>query len=90
MRLHGYIHARTHFQATHATEGYIQFRTIFLNRPSDCRYAVVEVIPEEYLVIDLFDTQFDNNIFTPGGMRSHPTLNAAILAGILLYEPHFQ
>lgn len=86
MRLHGYLHAETRFQATHATEGYVAYQHIFVSRPDGCRYAIVEVIPEEYLVIDLFDTQCDNHIFTPGALRSYPTLDAAVLAGILLYE----
>lgn len=86
MRLHGYLHARTRFQATHATEGYVSFHHIFTRRPEGCRYAIVEVIPEEYLVIDTFDTRYENHIFTAGASHGHPSLDAAIVAGILLYE----
>ena len=86
MRLHGYLHPDTQFTGAAYTEGYVPFLHVFVHRPPSCRYAIVEIIPEEYLVIDLFDTQLANHIFVVGAYQSHSTLNAAIVAGILLYQ----
>lgn len=86
MRLHGYLHRHTRLQVTHATEGFVPYSYVFVHRPDHCRYAVVEVVPEEYIVIDLFDTQLTNHTFTVGDYRAYPSLDAAVVAGVLMYD----
>lgn len=70
-------------------EGSSVFDEIYVRRPDDCRYAVVE-IDEQIYVIDLFDTRAEHRggrrLLTRGKTTPYGSLDAAVMATTLGYD----
>lgn len=69
-------------------EGYSTLTNIFMRRDGGCRYAVVEDTTG-VLVVDLFDLRWagpDRFAMAVGAHQRHATLDAAIMATLLLYK----
>lgn len=60
-------------------EGTLEFGDILLQRPSDCRYAILEK-GDTYYALDLHETEIDRNlIITEPVPHAFPDMDAAIM-----------
>lgn len=68
-------------------EGASTLFQIFLQRPDDCRYAILEVPSDGFLSVDLFDLrQSSYHDLHLGAHTRHETYDAAIVATAIRYS----
>jgi hypothetical protein len=86
MRLIAYVSEKGGVQRVDE-EGFGDFNHVFILRPIDYRYGVVEVTkPPRFMLIDFYDVRTDRQIATlePGWTRSFDTEDGALMAGVLM------
>lgn len=72
--------------------GTVTYNRIFIQRPSNCRYAIVEVWSlskhaAEVLVFDLYQTyEQADQLIPPTPVGTHDDADTAIMATAMLYE----
>ena len=67
-------------------EGSMTFVQVYVQRPRDCRYAIVETAQSEVLAIDLYNAHTIDNTLWVGDYKAYPTVDAAVMATALNYE----
>lgn len=68
--------------------GTMTFTQVFVQRPDSCRYAVIQPASgvDEYLVVDLFETTYDDRAVYMGPHLTFPTLDAALMSRMINYD----
>lgn len=74
--------------------GTVDFVWLFMNRPNDCRYAVVSQWnvarhAEDFLVFDMYEAQESlksGKLVAPPPLRTEVDADTAIMATAMLYE----
>ncbi len=73
--------------------GTVNFTRIFLQRPNDCRYAIVSLYnvadhKEDVMVFDLYETmeRGDSKLEAPQPVKCCDDLDGAIMATLMLYR----
>lgn len=68
--------------------GTMTFTQVFVMRPDGCRYAVIEAVaePDKFLVVDLYETTYDDRTVYMGPLLTFPTLDAALMSRMLNYD----
>ena len=98
MHLHTYVCEGGRVRNFHK-EGTLEFVDVFNMPPSNCRYAVVQVVGEEFVTVyDLYNATItrewvrvgeeepDKATIGPGKLETYPTLDAAVMATALRHE----
>jgi hypothetical protein len=69
-------------------EGTLTFTQVFISRPDGCRYAIIQPASgvDEYLVVDLYETTYDDTTVFMGSHLTFSTLDGAITARMLNYD----
>tara|TARA_R110000868_G_scaffold261331_3_gene519420 strand:+ start:1273 stop:1653 length:381 start_codon:yes stop_codon:yes gene_type:complete len=69
-------------------EGTLTFTQVFVNRPDGCRYAIIQPVSgvDEYLVVDLYETTYDDTSVYMGPRLTFSSLDGAIAARMLNYD----